>query len=344
MQSGNISALLSTDTMPVPTKAAFDKAKQSAAWPVTKVDDEKPQSTTPPIANMEPASDEATILDHTSSSKAKQNGATSHAQHEMLERDRKKKRQNLARVYSSLIRNHLVPSTALELHLLVRLLTAKEVLVDVSTIAEREQAATFRALFASARCCHSFAIDVLTQVKCILRKLPLNMIEGFINCPLFAHMLPDLSGELKGVVERRKETSLMPEGETMSIVGSSHPQVPLLTLPFDHDRDSRHNYRSRDELAIYKNREESRDAFLYQLRAFQSIRGKVVDAVQGERSIDRIRTASRNVIQGLLKSNMCWFAQLFCDLLVQIGLVPMEETDKELLNITDKDKLQVSPF
>ena len=118
--------------------------------------------------------------------------------------------------------------------------------------------------------------------------------------------------------------------------------MPLLTLPFDHDRDSRHNYKSRDDAAVYKNREESRDAFLYQLRAFQNIRGTVVDATQAERSVDRIRVASRNVMQGLLKSNMCWFAQLFCELLMQIGLVPMEETDKELLNIAGKDKLQVS--
>ena len=338
---GNISTLTSADTMQVPTKADFDKVKHTVVWPMTKVDDLKLQSKATLVAKVEHGCS-AIPLDNTANLKPKQYGKTSHPQQENSECDRKKELQNLARIYSSLIRHHLVPSTALELQLLVRLLTANEDLATLSTIAENEKAPAFQALFASARYCHYFAIDVLTQVKCILRNLPANMIEAFLNCPPFASMLPDLTDELKGAIEHRTDTPLLPEVETMCILGSAHPQMPLLTLPFDHDRDSRHNYKSRDELEIYKNREESRDAFLYQLRAFQNIRGTVVDAVQAERAVDRIRTASRNVIQGLLKSNMCWFAQLFCDLLVQIGLVPMEETDKELLSITDKDKLQVS--
>ena len=39
---------------------------------------------------------------------------------------------------------------------------------------------------------------------------------------------------------------------------------------------------------------------------------------------------------------MPWFAQFLCDLLLQVGLAPVEETDEDLLNIADKDKLQVS--
>ena len=39
---------------------------------------------------------------------------------------------------------------------------------------------------------------------------------------------------------------------------------------------------------------------------------------------------------------MPWFAQFLCELLLQVGLAPVEETDEDLLNIADKDKLQVS--
>jgi hypothetical protein len=321
---GNIATLSSESIMmPTPTKADFDNVKKTGSWPVKKPEQNKPELTTiqPVPAN--------TITSYAA------------AQSETSEINTMEQRQNLATVYSTLILNHLVPSTVLELHLLVRLLTAKEASASSSTPAKGENAAPFRSIFATASCCHSFAIDVLTRVKRVLCNLPLDIVEGFVNCPQFASQLPDLTKELNDVVLRRKEMALLPEVKAISIVGNAHPQMPLLTLPFHHERDSRHNYRSRDELAIYKNREESRDAFLYQLRAFQYIRGKVVDATQAERSIDRIRTASKSVMQGLLKSNMFWFAQLFCDLLVQIGLVPMEETDKELLNIADKDKLQV---
>jgi hypothetical protein len=325
--SGNISSLPSSNEMPVPSKADFDKLKQASTWSKRKTDDERIGSKTKSCDdNVNPIPSDNPLDPSTE----QRNDSVKESQSQ---------RENLARVYSALILNRLVPSTALELHLLVRLLNAKE----RSTLSEDESTAVvLQSLFVSSTCCQSFAIDVLTRVKRVLRNLSLEMIEGFVNCPPFASMLPNVTSELKAVVQRRKEKGLLPGVEAISIIGGSHSQMPLLTLPFDHDRDSRHNYKSRDDAVVYRNREESRDAFLYQLRAFQNIRGTVVDATQAERSVDRIRVVSRNLIQGLLKSNMCWFAQLFCELLMQIGLVPMEETDKELLNIASKDKLQVS--
>lgn len=335
---GNMMSLLSSDSLPAPTKASSDEVKKTLTCSVDEIRNE--------TAALESKSAEkvrstptAIPLDH--SITTSQTVTPFPSQTKKLESDTRPQRQKLARVYSSLVLNHLVPSTALELHLLIRLLTANEQPGMLTLSEDESHAATLQSLFTSSKCCKSFSIDVFARVKCILRNLPLDMIEGFVNCPPFASALPDLTGELKAVIERRKDALTITEVEAMSIVGGAHSQMPLLTLPFDHDRDSRHNYTSRDDAAVYKNREESRDAFLYQLRAFQNIRGKVVDATQAERSVDRIRAASRNVIHGLLKSNMCWFAQLFCELLIQIGLVPMEETDKELLKIAGKDKLQV---
>lgn len=114
----------------------------------------------------------------------------------------------------------------------------------------------------------------------------------------------------------------------------------LLTIPFNEQRDSRHNYRSKEEQELYKNRENTRDAFLSQLRQFLNVRGKQVDAKQVERAIGVVQVASRQIIQGLMDVNLPWFAEFFCDLLLQIGLIPLEETDKELLSIADKEKLQ----
>jgi hypothetical protein len=321
------------DPVSIPTRADFQKVTQSSEWQAKMASDRKHESTK---TFQDAAIESMPLSDQYNNSK--QNGTMLSQYVDKSVCDRTKERRNLARIYSALIRCHLVPSSALELHLMVRLLTAKDD-TAMSTDLDKK-GAVFRTLFASASHCRSFAVDVLTQVTYILRNLHLDIIAGFTTCPPFVELLPNVTNELRAIVERRRETSLLSEVDAVSIAGST--QIPLLTLPFDHDRDSRHNYRSREEMTIYKNREESRDAFLYQLRAFQNVRGKVLDAVQAERSIDRIRAACKNVIHGLLKTNMFWFAQMFCDLLVQIGLVPMEETDKELLNITDNDKLQVS--
>ena len=322
---GNISMLSSTETLPASgVNNDLNKVRSPESSEINSASDMKGVPRPP---SMETVID---VMDSEQAGTGNMQGI-----------DCKKERLNLARLYSALICCHLVPSTALELHLLVRLLTAKDDAAVSMNLNER--GVVFRAVLASANCCQSFAVEVLTRVMCILRNLDSDIISSFITCPPFAMLLPNETKELTAVVERRRESSLTSDVDAVSIAGRTN-QTPLLTLPFDHDRDSRHNYRTREEMAIYKNREESRDAFLYQLRAFQNIRGKVLDEVQAERSIDRIRTASRNVIEGILKSNMFWFAQLFCDLLAQIGLVPMEETDKELLNITDKDKLQVRSY
>lgn len=43
----------------------------------------------------------------------------------------------------------------------------------------------------------------------------------------------------------------------------------------------------------------------------------------------------------LFKRNIPWFVEFFTELLLQIGLVPIQETDDDILNnVTDKDKLQ----
>ena len=47
-------------------------------------------------------------------------------------------------------------------------------------------------------------------------------------------------------------------------------------------------------------------------------------------------------MQNLLPGNVSWFAEYFCDLLLQIGTVPMQEMDRDILkHVGDKDRLQV---
>jgi hypothetical protein len=72
------------------------------------------------------------------------------------------------------------------------------------------------------------------------------------------------------------------------------------------------------------------------------MRGTVLNPTQVQRSLDGIQQALRQMMSNLLSSNIPWFAELFTDLLLHIGLVPTQELDADILkNVTDKDRLQV---
>ena len=249
-------------------------------------------------------------------------------------------------IYIALITNHLIPSTALELHLLIRLLTVSLVEETQTTLPLPPQKterihentpAFFACIFSSPQRCRSFAVLGLSRLVFILKNLGLQIVQGLVHCEPFCTLLPEIAKELESVVNEHIRRGLRTEYPTDAVTGSH----AILSLPFEHDRDSRHNYRTQQQVQIYKNREESRDAFLYQLRAFMNVRGKVLRPQEADRALKRIQVESRNVMIGLLPDNMVWFAQFFCALLLQIGLAPDQELDKELLNIADKDKLQV---
>lgn len=253
--------------------------------------------------------------------------------------------QRLSDVYTILIKSNLVPSTPLELHLLVGLLTVKDNAVVSRPTANANfpptNANTLRkhSILVSPQACRQFAVQSLTKLKTIWGNLHLQVLTAFVDCPPIREFLPPtLIHELTLRLEERQANTVDTDSG-FGAIGSS--MQPILTLPFHETRDSRHNYKSRDESALYKNREESRDAFLYQLRHFQNVRGRgLLDTSDLESALGKIRRSARNVVSGVHVPNMHWFAEFFTDLLLQIGLVPMEETDKDLLKITDKDKLQ----
>ena len=257
----------------------------------------------------------------------------------------------LVDIYTTLILNQLVPSVPLELHLLVRLLSLNVKAAGIDSPgppldAEGEEGVVFRDVFCSEKSCRVFAAQVLRKIENpILSSLGGVILRKLIVLPPFKKNLPDIVGNLKRISEDRgshldKADPLEGAVAAMSISGASN--TPFLTVPFDEDRDSRHNYRSRDRTLLFNNREESRDKFMFQLRAFQEIRGTVLDPTQANVYISDIKIACREMIQGLLPGNFDWFSGLFTDLLLQIGLVAVEETDKDVLKqVADKDRLKV---
>lgn len=240
--------------------------------------------------------------------------------------------QHLIDLYCVLIDSCLVPSSALELHLLIRLLTVSDE-ICIRNDDEEPVMSSFAPILSSADRCLFFAAAALRKLSGLLRGLGPVIFSDLVRCPPFCEHLPDL-------VEDFTHQFLQEQAVVSRNVSISVDQTALLTLPFKEERDSRHNYWTRDEQAVYKNREETRDAFLYQLRAFLNVKGTMVDAAQANRAIQKIRQSSRVIVNALMDSNLTWFAEFFCDILLQIGHVPIQETDTELLRIIDKDKLQ----
>jgi hypothetical protein len=63
---------------------------------------------------------------------------------------------------------------------------------------------------------------------------------------------------------------------------------------------------------------------------------------QAEKNIGSLKYASREMLMNVSPGNTLWFVNFFCDLLLQIGLSPISETDSEVLRqIGDKKRLQV---
>ena len=249
--------------------------------------------------------------------------------------------ERLVTIYSALFRNMLVPSTPLEIHFLIRLLVVE---VDapstthvVVTPNYGSSGPVLQPIFADPEQCQQFSAKALNNLKPALRNLPIALLRSLVRCGPFQRHCPELSQEVSNVLEEYGTQGLLVEFPTEAVTGTH----AILSLPFDKERDSRHNYKTQAEVAVYKNREESRDAFLRELRTFMSVKGRVLRPQDLERAQERVRQESKDIMNGLMNVNMMWFAQFYCELLLQVGLAPVQETDQELLNIADREKLQV---
>lgn len=245
--------------------------------------------------------------------------------------------QNLVALYCSLIDYCLVPSSSQEIQLLLRLLSWTDDDDDDGCCEKnytvRGESTPLSFLLTTPNRCIGLASCSLQKQTRLLRGLGPPFLQNLVQNPSFCKHLPDLTEEFKVFIQEQAAT-------TVASVSFSLDQTALLTLPFKQERDSRHNYRTKKEQAEYTNREESRDAFLYQLRAFLHARQTLIDATKASRAMQQIRISSRALVDNLMDSNRSWFAEFFCDLLLQIGHVPIQETDRDILKIIDKETLE----
>ena len=256
-------------------------------------------------------------------------------------------------LYSVLINSCLVPSTIFEIHWLLRLLALSESTTSISTtsnqrlnVPQQDHVPLSHALDGNDRFSlilstpaqwRYFAMVSLRNQSMVLQGLGQRVIRDLIHFPLFTQYLPDVSKQLTQFLEKYDLDST----NVHNIIGSTIIyQTAHLTVPFKPERDSRHNFRTREGSAIFKNREECRDAFLYQLREFLHWKGKMIDSTEASRVLAKLRHSSRVIVNNLSMTNISWFAEVFIEMILQIGHIPLQETDTELLQTVDKDKLQ----
>jgi hypothetical protein len=249
------------------------------------------------------------------------------------------KSERLVLIYVAILRSHLAPSLLLEFHLLLRLLSlSNKNLTRKKTDTNGTQ--PYDVIFNCEQSCRDFAAKTLTNLESVIVNLGHETLKLFVVFPALQIHCRGLCTAMQDIIYAGK-SELIFDADRKALGHITN--TPHLTLPFDHARDSRHNYRSAQLNMIYKEREELRDSFLFQLRGFQDIRGRLMEQEQVEKSIVSLQHASREILSNVSPGNTFWFVNFVCDLLLQTGLAPISETDSEVLRqIGDKKRLQVS--
>lgn len=246
------------------------------------------------------------------------------------------KLNRLVLIYGTILRSQLAPSLLLELHLLLRLISLPDKRYAWKT-GDLNGSHSYNEIFQSERSCRVFAAKTLSDLESVIINLGHETIKMLVAFPALQMQCLGLCETLQDII-CRGNSSLIFDADRKAL--GHNTNTPHLTLPFDYARDSRHNYRSVQKNMIFTEREQLRDSFLFQLRAFQDVRGRLMEQ---EKNIISLQHASREILNNISPGNMLWFVNFLCDLLLQTGLAPISETDSEVLRqIGDKKRLQVS--
>jgi hypothetical protein len=125
----------------------------------------------------------------------------------------------LVQVYCILIENYLVPSTALELHLLLRLLaipvatttttttttapTNKTTAITRDASNQQNDNVVLRSILSSPAACIYFAKHALERLSEILRGL--GLMQYLVTCPPFQQHCPDVTREFKTLLQQQEQ-------------------------------------------------------------------------------------------------------------------------------------------
>ncbi len=168
--------------------------------------------------------------------------------------------QNTANAYCAIITNQLAPSSVVELQLIIRMLAVRDSVL-MADEHETNRTQGLEKLFKNPSICRLFASKVLQKLQNLILNLHRDVLVSMLGMKGFANQLPDLAMSIHLSLESHRN-ALQSEGKygqdecTTSLAVSG--KTTILTMPFQEKRDSRHNYRSRDQTSLYNNREQCR--------------------------------------------------------------------------------------
>ncbi|KAF0699102.1 Aste57867_10304 [Aphanomyces stellatus] len=180
-----------------------------------------------------------------------------------------------------------------------------------------------------------FAYSVLHLVPAWLEAYGVDVLKLVVDVFQKCHIATPLYDRFTRYMERTEESRATESqlAGTPLPVESTSASARNFAVPFREDTDSRLHYRTPHETVLYSNREKSRDAFLALLRTWQSAQS----AMAGRPAT--VQPAA--VLDDLLVENTWWFAQLFVTELLQVGINPLGEHDRDLVQkIMHDDKLR----
>ena len=175
---------------------------------------------------------------------------------------------NTVNAYCTIIKSQLAPSIALEVQLMLRLLCIcgedKKEVDDNGTATAT--ATGLKKLFSTNSVCRHFAIEVLQNLDNLIVNFDRDILLSLLGIKSFVNQLPQIAKSIEHSLESQRNAMLTKGNygtgnEGTSLVASS--QSTILTMPFQEERDSRHNYRSRDQTSMYNNREQCRGMCTY---------------------------------------------------------------------------------
>ena len=169
---------------------------------------------------------------------------------------------NTVDVYCTIITSQLAPSTAVELQLILRMLA----LCDEDYFTnndEGHETQGLEKLFKRPSSCRQFASKVLQKLQNLIVNFDHDILVSLLGMKSFVDQMPELAISIQMSLESHRN-ALLSEGKygqddvTTSLAVSGKTTILLYQMPFQEQRDSRHNYRSRDQTSIYNNREQCR--------------------------------------------------------------------------------------
>eukprot|EP00939_MAST-03C_sp_MAST-3C-sp1_P003675 g3675.t1 len=262
-----------------------------------------------------------------------------------FEEGRRLRARRLATLYSAILLTRSAPNLLIELHLIVRLLTAKSLPVgQVRNGAMRHPETQQHAcVFMTREDCARFGALVVAMIHSILVGLGKRFVHKFVRILESVHSSVSAADSqalrnMRKVLTRSNNATTPVSPVRGGIINDDDRDDDAtgigFALPFRPDTDSRLHFRTRHQVALYQNREQTRDAFLEMLRQYRDVANDLNGSLHDNFEA-RLRFRARQCLDAVVPANYNWFSELFLSELLQVTRAD-EEPDQHVRVLLEK--------